>query len=63
MSYIAKVLESNGICIADKHFSLVTPKDFYLYPKKETIFEGKLGELVKDNSAVAVRKLGAVYEQ
>lgn len=28
-SYIARLLEENHIYIADKHFSLVTPKDFY----------------------------------
>lgn len=45
-SYIAKLLEENGICISDKHFSLITPKDFYLYLDKQPIFEGKLKELI-----------------
>lgn len=45
-SYIAKLLEENHIFISDKHFSLVTPKDFYLYQDKKIIFEGALGELV-----------------
>ena len=45
-SYIAAVLSANQIEIAPKHFSLVTPKDFYLYPDKKIIFEGSLAQLV-----------------
>lgn len=45
-SYIAMILEEVGIIIADKHFSLVTPKDFYHYPDKICIYEGTLAELV-----------------
>lgn len=46
-SYLAKVLEENGIRICEKHFSLVTPKDFYEYAAdKRVIFEGGLAELV-----------------
>ena len=41
-SYIAKILEENGIYIADKHFSLVTPKDFTEYREMEKIYEGPL---------------------
>ena len=44
-SYIAKVLAENGICMFDKHFSLVTPKDFCLYPDQRIVFEGSLAEL------------------
>lgn len=51
-SYIAKLLEENGIRIANKHFSLVTPKDFYLYPDKRRIFEGKLNELVSQEPEI-----------
>ena len=46
-SYLAKVLQENGIEISDKHFSLVTPKDFYEYREMETIFEGKLSEFMR----------------
>lgn len=46
-SYLAKILEETGICKWEKHFSLVTPKDFYEYPKKLKIFEGSLAELVE----------------
>ena len=43
-SYIARVLQENQIRISGKHFSLVTPKDFYLYPDKKVVFEGSLAE-------------------
>lgn len=45
-SYIARLLCENHIEISPKHFSLVTPKDFYLYPDKKTVFEGRLAEFV-----------------
>lgn len=43
-SYIARILQENQIRISGKHFSLVTPKDFYLYSEKKVIFEGSLAE-------------------
>ena len=46
-SYIAKLLEEAGICRWDKHFSLVTPRDFMEYEKKEFVFEGSLRDLVR----------------
>ena len=51
-SYIAKLLEEAGVCRWDKHFSLVTPKDFYEYEGKEKIFEGSLYELVRASEKV-----------
>lgn len=45
-SYIARLLRENQIEISPKHFSLVTPKDFYLYPGKKIVFEGRLAEFV-----------------
>ncbi len=50
-SYLARVLGENGICIADKHFSLVTPKDFYEYEEMEPVFEGELSKLVEEDEA------------
>ena len=44
-SYASKVLERCGIKLFDKHFSLVTPKDFYEYGKDQAIFEGYLREI------------------
>ena len=45
-SYIARLLHEAQIDISPKHFSLVTPKDFCLYPYKKTLFEGRLAEFV-----------------
>lgn len=41
-SYIARLLEEHRIRISGKHFSLVTPKDFYQYPYKRVVYEGSL---------------------
>lgn len=46
-SYIARILQENGIMVSKKHFSLVTPKDFYIYPDKKKIYEGKLTEFIR----------------
>lgn len=51
-SYAAKLLEEAGICSFGKHFSLVTPKDFYEYKDKEKIFEGSLYELTEVSQRV-----------
>lgn len=48
-SYIARVLQENGIRISEKHFSLVTPKDFYEYDKMCVVFEGRLSEITAGN--------------
>lgn len=45
-SWLAKVMEDAGICRWEKHFSLVTPKDFYEFEEKQVIFEGRLSEFV-----------------
>lgn len=41
-SFVARILEENGIQLFEKHFSLVTPKDFYEYERKEVVYEGSL---------------------
>lgn len=46
-SYIARLLNENHIHISEKHFSLVTPKDFYLYSDKKVVFEGSLKAFVE----------------
>lgn len=61
-SYIAKILEENGIYISDKHFSLITPKDFYLYMDKQTVFQGKLKELISRDCKGTMHELESVYE-
>lgn len=45
-SYIARVLAENGIAVSQKHFSLVTLKDFSEYSGMQQIFEGPLSEIV-----------------
>lgn len=45
-SYVARVLSENGISVSQKHFSLVTPKDFSECSGMQQIFEGPLSEMV-----------------
>lgn len=45
-SYVASVLEENGVMHFRKHFSLVTPKDFYADQNMRVIFEGELSQIV-----------------
>lgn len=47
-SYIAKLLQDNGILISEKHFSLVTPRDILEYRGIEVVFEGYLSEITTD---------------
>ena len=47
-SFIAKLLEDTGVWKWEKHFSLVTPKDFMEELGKQKIFEGGLWELVDE---------------
>ena len=53
-SYIARLLEEYKIMIADKHFSLVTPKYFCQYPYKMVVYEGSLAEFVAGEAAETV---------
>ena len=48
-SYLAKILKSVQICDFRKHFSVVTPKDFYEWNSKKVIFEGRLTEFIREN--------------
>lgn len=60
-SFIARLLEKNKVITFSKHFSLVTPKDFYEYSNQNIIYEGSL----KDFSQVGANQRliqGAVYE-
>lgn len=41
-SFIAKLLSENGLNLFDKHFSLVTPRDFYELSQTKIIYEGSL---------------------
>lgn len=61
-SYIARLLAENGIQISQKHFSLVTPRDFYEYEGKRIVFEGGLDEIVNTDAMWRARKPEAAYE-
>lgn len=41
-SFVAEILDKNGISLFDKHFSLVTPRDFYELPNTKLVYEGTL---------------------
>lgn len=43
-SFTARLLSDCGIDLFDKHFSLVTPKDFYELPQTQVIYEGPLAK-------------------
>ena len=45
-SYIGRLFEEAGIHEWGKHFSLVTPKDFFEWDGKKVMFEGRLQELL-----------------
>lgn len=61
-SYIAKLLKDNGIIISEKHFSLVTPKDFYEYQYKNIVFEGPLSEMKERDSIWNLKCPEVAYE-
>lgn len=46
-SFTARVLEEKGVYFFGKHFSLVTPFDFYDLENAVTIFEGNIMELLE----------------
>lgn len=60
-SYIAKLLQENGITVSKKHFSLVTPKDFLEYGEMKTVFEGFLSEITTVRQNCAQERVSA-YE-
>lgn len=60
-SYIAKILQENEITVSEKHFSIVTPKDFLEYGGMRQIFEGPLAELVPEDFNCACEGVSA-YE-
>lgn len=41
-SFLARVLSKNGMHLFSKHFSLVTPRDFYELPGTRLVYEGSL---------------------
>lgn len=57
-SFMAFFLEKHGILRFNKHFSLVTPVDFYNLPNTTLIFEGRFKDYIAaENRASEVRLL------
>lgn len=46
-SFIARLLSEQGLHLFDKHFSLVTPADFYDLKDKEIVYEGLLSDFLR----------------
>lgn len=59
-SFTARCLEEQGMKLFDKHFSLVTPKDFYELDGKQILFEGELKRFMEEKGLTAER--GVAYE-
>ncbi|MBD5554665.1 MAG: hypothetical protein HDQ95_04770 [Roseburia sp.] len=59
-SYIGKLFEEAGIHAWGKHFSLVTPKDFFEWDGKKVIFEGKLQELLDEPGFLPAFRSGII---
>lgn len=63
-SFVARILEENHVLSFSRHFSLVTPRDFYEYceyEKQELIYEGTLREFCGRRTAHRFIP-GAAYE-
>lgn len=57
-SFTANVLQESGIVLFDKHFSLVTPRDFYELKQTQTIYEGTLRTFNRLNGCYPIRRRG-----
>ncbi|MDE6365556.1 MAG: hypothetical protein K2O40_12105 [Lachnospiraceae bacterium] len=65
-SYIARVLQENGVVNFEKHFSVVTPKDFYVYKNMRVVYEGELSQIVagiSDSLSGSIRDGSVLYER
>ncbi|MDE6064032.1 MAG: hypothetical protein K2G20_05560 [Lachnospiraceae bacterium] len=64
-SFIARLLSAHGLDLFHKHFSLVTPADFYDYKKDDIMFEGALSDFIEKDKMENVQyhvTRGALYE-
>lgn len=62
-SFVAKLLSDNGMALFDKHFSLVTPRDFYELPNMTTLYEGSLATFLRlSYHSTYTRPLETAYE-
>ena len=57
-SFVASILEENGFDLFGKHFSLVTPRDFYELEHTSLEFEGTLREFNESCLRYPVKNLG-----
>lgn len=57
-SFTANILQENGIALFDKHFSLVTPRDFYELEQTTTIYEGTLRTFNRLNGCYPIKRTG-----
>ena len=55
-SFTANILQEHGIALFDKHFSLVTPRDFYELEQTETVYEGTLRKFNRLNGCYPVKR-------
>ena len=57
-SFTANILQENGIALFEKHFSLVTPRDFYELEQTKLIYEGSSHNFNRMNGCYPVRRVG-----
>lgn len=62
-SFIARLLAQNGMDLFHKHFSLVTPADFYDLKNDGIIFEGRLAEFIGRSRCRYGAIEGVLYER
>ena len=48
-SYLARLLDKYQVLQFEKHFSLVTPKDFYELKEVQVVYEGTIGNLAEED--------------
>ena len=58
---LERFCRKNGIRVSSKHFSLITPKDFYECEKLRVLFEGRLSEISTKTSGCKIKGV-SVYE-
>lgn len=62
-SFLARFLKRHGIDLFEKHFSLVTPADFYDREQEGILFEGTLREFISETACKGrVSAKGVLYE-
>ncbi len=57
-SFTANLLKENGIELFEKHFSLVTPRDFYELEQTHVIYEGTLHKFNRMNGCYKTERIG-----